>query len=326
VILSTMAALLVGCKDAHTGELKEDTFRPDPSISLRQMSLFPGSTNSGVTPSMVLSSPAGDPVNPALLAEQLEKKTLFVSADGDVVGAAPIIPQKGDSMDTLFAIMPAAPLRVERWYDVVYSSNSVVLANGNEVKWKLLSDHTYYLGEGVMTRFFTSSAPQLRAIDVMGELDAGNGTASSLSVFLSEPLALEDLISGGYLVSASTQINGRCLIGGRECGEAVARPDVQDSGVVPILVLDSGEVPPPPRVIESTSWFLYQIDVQVPIQFEFALALSLRGSTRTVQEAFNAGAIRGTTTVADGFLHYPMDISTWRQRSTGSEFGWSNVE
>ena len=73
--------------------------------------------------------------------------------------------------------------------------------------------------------------------------------------------------------------------------------------------------------------FQYQFDVEVPIHFELALALSLRGSTRTLEEALEAGAVRRTATVSNGFLRYSMDESSWRQRSPGShEFGWSNVE
>lgn len=329
LVLSIVTALFMGCNDTHSGQRTDPQPQP-PSpwvIGLVPTSLFPGSTNVGVAPKLSLSVrrdyPAADP---AMVAQELGKAS-FVAANGEVIGAAPIVP-RDDAGDYLFEVVPEAPLLMDMWYDVIYPSIPVALPSGTEVQVKIVADSAYDLGQSVVTRFYTGSAPQLRRVWAMGGLDGGVGISKSLYVSFSEAVSVEDILSGGLVVSASAPMSGQCLIGGRNCAEYLPTPGMPDSGIAPIIVLDSGIVLPPPIAGSGAEiMFQYQFDVEVPIHFELALALSLRGSTRTLEEALEAGAVRRTATVSNGFLRYSMDESSWRQRSPGShEFGWSNVE
>ena len=313
-ILSLLAVLPVGCGDGETGKTDSSPFNPNPSIYLMQVSLPLASTNTGVMPSMVLRGRNLGLDVASRLAEDLEAKALFVSADGSAVRVASITPPMGPE-DYDFAVQPSAPLLMDMWYDVTYPSGPIDYPTGSidgavsRLTPVILPTFTSYLGEGILNRFFTGSAPQLNMVLVDEGKDGAVGTSNLLSIFLSEPVSLEDLLSGGLVVSSTPPVNGiliGCLVASHDCREPPPFPSAARSEV---------------------GSFQYLLDEAVPLHFEMALALSLRGSTRTVQEALDVGSIRGTTTVSDGYLRYPMDVSAWRQRSNGgSMFGWANVE
>ena len=314
LVLSILAVLPVGCGDGQPVRTSNDPFNPNPSIALMQVSLPTGSTNAGVMPSMVLRGRnLGEDVA-RRLAEDLEEKALFVSADGNAVSVAPIIPPTGPA-EYDFALQPSVSLLMDTWYDVTYPSGPIDYSPGSidGSVWRftpvVYPTFTSYLGEGILTRFFTGCAPQLSVVLVEEGKDGAVGTSNLLSIALSEPVSLEDLLAGGFVATAPTPMSGiliGCLVASHDCREP----------------------PPFPAAAKSEiSSFQFQLDGEVPLQFEMALALFLRGSTRTVQEALDAGAVRGTTTVSDGYLRYPMDVSSWRRRATGGPmFGWSNVE
>jgi hypothetical protein len=300
--------LFVGCKDTHSAEPGDSAAVPGPySLQLVLKSMLPGSTNAGATPSVTIET--SDYLARALaptLATDLETRCRFVSAEGNAVAVAPVTPQQ-DGTEYVFVLQPAVPLLSETWYDVTYPSSPLKVPDGSAFEPVFDVSSKYYLGESILTRFFTSSAPQLREVDVLEMMDGGAGTSHVLYVYMSEEVSLEDLLSGGFVVSSgSAPLVGTCLMGTRPCGDSSAIPSVPNS--------------------EVTSGVQYQLADQVPVQFELALALALRGSPRTVQEAFDAGDVRGTTVVSDGLLRYPMDISSWRLRSAPRLMGWLNVE
>jgi hypothetical protein len=310
-ILSIVAMLEVACGDSQSIKSVNPFNGPSPFVSLRLDSPRPGSTNAGVMPSMVLwGYELGSRAR--IIAQDLEARALFVSADGSAVPAAPITPPVGPK-EYNFVLQPSVPLLMDTWYDLTYPSGPIYYAADGidgavlQVTPVISSTFKSYLSEGILTRFFTGSAPQLSMLMVAEGKDGGAEPPNLLYISMSEPVSIEDLLLDGLVVSAGRPVNG-ILIG------------------CVVALQDCREPPPVPAAARSeVSWFQYQLDEPLPPQFELALALSLRGSARTVQWALDAGAVRGTTTVSDGYLRYPMDVSSWRQRN-GSLFGWSNVE
>jgi hypothetical protein len=304
-VLVTLAA--TACTSKHTSARRSAALPAGgPKVALFQRSLFPGSTNSGVTPTLEFYAPSITPQTAAAIADSAAVKLGFVVANGAeevraVVVARDVTPAPGQTDkqpqphavgDFSFAVTPEKPLKDRKWYDVVAEPaiDGVLL----------VADDTYSLGSGVVTRFYTASAPQLRHLE---EVRKDDKAPASLIIRMSEKVSLSDVLSGGLAVVSEGASQKGCVLWNGEC-----------------LSRGTGD--------SKVLGFEYRLDGVTPPRFEILLDLSLRGEggMTVAAGADKSSAVRGGPKQVENRLVYAFDRSTLQQRKERNVFGWSNAE
>jgi len=219
---------------------------------LMQTSLLPGATNAGQLPSLELKASAMSIDRATLVANALQANVVFsrVGANERLRAIVTVHPDIVDSGSTgkkedapgrvkynvYFSIVPATSLRDSDWYDVILTAPIDGLA--------IAADDVYNLGSGVVTRFHTTSAPQLRTIRMIRQPIDGRRV---LLVTLSEPVKAQELVSGGFTVSYNGGAVEGCVAYAGKCLR-----ETQENGTI--------------------SAFEYQFQVDIPSQFLVNLA------------------------------------------------------